>query len=129
VRRYELEYTVGFGGTTQAGVDELGHYRVRWTPERVVVGVPWDPCVPGFGTSNTNRLRLWSARASDDFDLEAFNQGESWRAVHDKVRSENISARCKTAFACSCRRRPSTTSPTSSRCSSTTRTRRWRSPN
>lgn len=91
MRRCEFEYTVGFGGTTQAGGDELGHYRVKSTPERVVVGVPWGTCVPGFGTSNTNFLRLWSARASDEFDLEAFNQGESWRAVHDKARSENIS--------------------------------------
>ncbi|MEW6432641.1 MAG: glycogen/starch/alpha-glucan phosphorylase [Myxococcota bacterium] len=91
VRRYEIEYTVGFGGHTQGGFDELGHYQVTWTPERVVLGVPWDTCVPGYGTSNTNFLRLWSARAHDEFDLEAFNQGEYWRAVDTKVRSENIS--------------------------------------
>jgi starch phosphorylase len=91
VRRYEIEYTVGFGGRTEAGLDDLGHYRVRWVPERVVIGVPWDTCVPGYGTSNTNFLRLWSARATDEFDLEAFNQGEYWRAVDAKVRSENIS--------------------------------------
>jgi len=91
IRRYEIEYTVGFGGETRAGLDELGRYRVRWVPERVVIGVPWDTCVPGYGTSNTNFLRLWSARASDEFDLEAFNQGEYWRAVDAKVKSENIS--------------------------------------
>lgn len=91
VRRYEIEYQVGFGGHIEAGVDELGRYRARWAPERVVIGVPWDTCVPGYGTSNTNFLRLWSARAHDEFDLEAFNQGEYWRAVDAKVRSENIS--------------------------------------
>lgn len=91
VRRYEIEYTVGFGGATHGGFDELGHYRVKWAPERVVLGVPWDTCVPGYGTSNTNFLRLWSARAHDEFDLEAFNQGEYWRAVDAKVKSENIS--------------------------------------
>ncbi|MCC6337027.1 MAG: glycogen/starch/alpha-glucan family phosphorylase, partial [Myxococcales bacterium] len=91
VRRYEIEYTVGFGGYTQAGTDELGHYRVKWVPERVVIGAPWDTCVPGYGTSNTNFLRLWSARAHDEFDLGAFNQGDYWRAVDAKVKSENIS--------------------------------------
>jgi starch phosphorylase len=91
VRRYEPEYEVGFGGTTHGAADALGRYRVRWTPARWVVGAPWDVCVPGYGTSNTNVLRLWSARAHDEFDLEAFHQGEYWRAVEAKVRSEHIS--------------------------------------
>ena len=91
IRRFEIEHEVGLGGRTEHARDAFGHLRVRWIPERVVVGVPWDTCVAGYGTNSTNFLRLWAARAGEEFDLEAFNQGEYWRAVDEKVRSENIS--------------------------------------
>ncbi len=91
IRRYEIEHTVGFGGRTEHHVDELGRYRVRWVPERVVKGVPWDTGVAGHETDNTNFLRLWAAQAPEEFDFEAFNVGQYWKAVDEKVRSENIS--------------------------------------
>ncbi|MER2561689.1 MAG: glycogen/starch/alpha-glucan phosphorylase [Myxococcaceae bacterium] len=91
VMRHDVEHKVGFGGRTEHGVDELGRYRVHWHPERVVTGIPYDTGVVGNGTTNTNFLRLWSARASEEFDLKAFNEGEYWKAVDEKVRSENIS--------------------------------------
>jgi starch phosphorylase len=91
VRRFEIEHVVGFGGRTEHGRDADGRLRVRWMPDRFVKGVPWDTCVPGHRTGNTNFLRLWAAQAAEEFDLEAFNQGEYWRAVDEKVRSENIS--------------------------------------
>src|SRR5207253_2816088 len=71
-------------------VDVRGHYRVRWHPERVVLGVPFDTPVPGYGTGNTNTLRLWTAMAAEDFDLGAFQRGEYWRAVDAKIQSENL---------------------------------------
>ncbi len=91
VRRYEVAHVVGFGGITRHDVDASGAYRVRWEPERIVKGVPYDTPVLGYGTANTNFLRLWAAVASEEFDLEAFQVGEYWRAVEQKVRSENIS--------------------------------------
>ncbi len=90
VRRYEIELAVGLGGRTEHYQDGLGRYRVRWIPERVVKGVPYDTAVLGYGTQNANFLRLWSAIASEEFDLSAFNVGQYSRAVEDKVRSENI---------------------------------------
>ena len=90
VRRYEIAFEVGFGGRTEHSVDLAGKGHVRWIPERVVRGVPSDTPVLGHGTSNTNFLRLWSAIADEEFDLEAFQVGEYWRAVDEKVRSENI---------------------------------------
>ncbi len=90
VRRHDIEYQVGFGGHTEPYVDVRGHYRVRWHPERVVLGVPFDTPVPGYGTGNTNTLRLWSAVAAEDFDLGAFQRGEYWRAVDAKIQSENL---------------------------------------
>ncbi len=85
IRRYDVERSVGFGGYT-----EHGAAGVRWIPERVVKGVPYDVPVAGYGTPKTNFLRLWSAVAAEEFDLDAFQVGEYWRAVEAKIRSENL---------------------------------------
>ncbi len=90
VKRAEIEHPVGFGGRTEHIIDDAGRLRVRWVPERVVKGVPFDTPVLGYGTANTNFLRLWTAVADEEFDLDAFQGGEYWRAVESKVRSENI---------------------------------------
>jgi starch phosphorylase len=55
-----------------------------------VLGYPADTPVLGSGTDNTNFLRLWTAVASEELNLDAFQVGEYWRAVEDKIRSENI---------------------------------------
>jgi len=85
IRRYGVERTVGFGGYT-----EHGPHGVTWIPERTVKGVPYDVPVAGYGTPTTNFLRLWSAYASEEFDLDAFQVGEYWRAVDSKIRSETL---------------------------------------
>jgi starch phosphorylase len=56
-----------------------------------VVGVPNDMPVAGFGGETVNYLRLFTARASQDFDIEIFNRGDYIRAVEQKIASENIS--------------------------------------
>ena len=90
VRRHDIEHGVGFGGHTERTTDEHGRTHVRWVPERVVKGVPYDVPVAGYGTTTTNFLRLWSAAADEEFDLDAFQVGEYWRAVEQKIRSENL---------------------------------------
>jgi len=85
IRRYDVEHSVGFGGYTEHG--ESG---ATWYPERIVKGVPYDVPVAGYGTPTTNFLRLWSAVAAEEFDLDAFQIGEYWRAVEAKLRSENL---------------------------------------
>ena len=90
VRRYEIEHPVGFGGYTEHEVDEHGRMHVHWLPERIVKGVPYDVPVAGYGTQTTNFLRLWSAVADEEFNLDAFQVGEYWRAVDAKIRSENL---------------------------------------
>jgi starch phosphorylase len=86
------EYTeeVRFGGYTEAYTDEQGRYRVRWIPERTVLGTPYDTPILGYNTNTVNSLRLWGAKASEDFNLQIFNSGDFTRAVADKVFSENI---------------------------------------
>ena len=85
VRRYDVEHTVGFGGYTEHTAEGI-----RWVPDRVVKGVPFDIPIAGYGTQRTNFLRLWSAFAAEEFDLDAFQVGEYWRAVDGKIRSENL---------------------------------------
>ena len=90
VRRWEIQHPVGLGGRTVHTTDEQGRYKVRWVPDRVVRGVPYDTPVLGYGTTNANFLRLWCAVATEELDLDAFQVGDYVRAVEDKVRSENI---------------------------------------
>ena len=45
-----------------------------------------------FGTSNTINLRLWSAKPSKEFDLEAFNTGDYVKSILNKQRAETISS-------------------------------------
>jgi glycogen phosphorylase len=90
IRRHDLEHTVSFGGHTEPYLDASGHWRRRWLPERVVKGIPYDTPLPGRGAGNANFLRLWSAAAAEEFDLQAFHVGDYRRAVDEKLRSENI---------------------------------------
>jgi starch phosphorylase len=89
--RPEFAYPVGFGGRTESWTDENGRYRVRWTPARVVRGIAYDTPVIGYKVNTANLLRLFSAEACESFDFQAFNQGDYWGAVDDKVVSENLS--------------------------------------
>ena len=89
--RPEYTVTVQFGGRVDEYRDHQGHWRVRWVDGTKVVGVPYDTPVAGYGVGNVNTLRLWSARASEEFDLGYFNQGDYVRSVEEKNSSEVIS--------------------------------------
>jgi len=62
-----------------------------WHDWRVVVGVPYDMPVVGWGGHTVNRLRLFSARSPDEFDIEIFNRGDYLRAFERKLANERIS--------------------------------------
>jgi starch phosphorylase len=89
--RSEVTFDVKFGGHTEATRDVEGHYRVRWLPEKVVRGVAYDTPVPGYRVLTTNLLRLWKAEAAESFDFAAFNVGDYYGAVDEKIVSETIS--------------------------------------
>ena len=90
IARPEITCQVKFGGRSEPWTDEQGHYRVRWVPNTVVVGVAYDTPILGYRVGTCHHLRLWRAEAVDSFDFTAFNQGDYYRAVEDKVHSENI---------------------------------------
>ncbi|NJN85489.1 MAG: glycogen/starch/alpha-glucan phosphorylase [Leptolyngbyaceae cyanobacterium SL_7_1] len=91
IPRPDYNVEVKFGGHTEATVDDQGHYHVRWFPRTTVYGTPYDVPVPGYGNNTVNTLRLWSARAGEDFNFQVFNAGEYTQAVSAKTYSENIS--------------------------------------
>ena len=90
VVRPEIYYEVKFGGHTEASKDEHGRYQVRWLPDMEVKGEAYDSPILGYRVGTCNTLRLWKAEAVESFDFAAFNHGDYYRAVADKMASENI---------------------------------------
>ena len=90
VPRPEITFNVNFGGHTEHTVDAEGRHEVLWRPDRAVRGVACDIPVPGYRVNTVNLLRLWKAEATESFDFQAFNVGDYYGAVENKVSSENI---------------------------------------
>jgi starch phosphorylase len=103
--RPEVHYPVHFGGRV-ASSDDCGNALNNtsantsanptdsvglWLETEVVQAVAYDYIIPGYGTTATNTLRLWSARASEEINLSAFNEGNYFSAVEQKNHSENVS--------------------------------------
>ncbi|WP_226344490.1 glycogen/starch/alpha-glucan phosphorylase [Agilicoccus flavus] len=82
---------VDFGGRTETYVDSSGRERSRWISDWHVLGVPYHYMVPGFQNGVVNTLRLWSAKATQEFDLQVFNAGDYAEAVRAQTFAENIS--------------------------------------
>jgi starch phosphorylase len=78
-------------GRVEPALDRAGHYNPMWLDWRWLVGVPHDVFVAGYGGRTVNVLRLFSARASRDFDMQIFNTGDYLKAVEQKIASETIS--------------------------------------
>jgi glycogen phosphorylase len=86
--RPEYTYPVQFGGRVEA--DPERPLRFRWVDAHVILGTAFDIPVAGYGCDTVNTLRMWSARAADDFDLEDFSSGDYAAAVEHKVNAENL---------------------------------------
>jgi len=84
--RPEVQFRVRFGGQ----LEQHGE-TVRWVGTDDVLAMAYDTIIPGYGTEATNTLRLWSARATEEMNLRAFNQGNYFGAVEGKNHSENVS--------------------------------------
>ena len=66
-------------------------YKVMWTDWKTLIGVPYDMPVVGYGGKTVNFLRLYSAKSSDEFDIQIFNRGDYFKAVEQKISSEIVS--------------------------------------
>ncbi len=89
--RPELAVKVKFGGHTESFMDSEGSTLFRWKPAYMVTGIPYDYPIMGYRVPSCNFLRLWKSEAEESFDFSSFNQGDYYKAVEYKVKSENIS--------------------------------------
>ncbi|MGO9603606.1 MAG: glycogen/starch/alpha-glucan phosphorylase [Candidatus Binataceae bacterium] len=71
---------------------EVGGGGLRAIPGRpsVLIGMPYDRPVVGYGGKTINTLRLWSAAASDYFDFQAFSHGDFVSAVAETLEAESL---------------------------------------
>ena len=89
--RPEVLYPVRFGGHVMQYSDDRGRLRFQWADTELVMAMAFDMPVPGFASGTVNNMRLWSAKASREFNLQNFNEGLYIKAVERKTESENLS--------------------------------------
>ncbi|MBQ9431299.1 MAG: glycogen/starch/alpha-glucan phosphorylase [Kiritimatiellae bacterium] len=88
IARPEYAQTVQFGGRVEYQIVN-GRNVWRWVDTEKVIGLPYDLPIVGYNEV-VNNLRLWSAKADDEFRLEEFNKGSYVEAVEAKVLAENL---------------------------------------
>eukprot|EP00092_Neocalanus_flemingeri_P025367 GFUD01027502.1.p1 GENE.GFUD01027502.1~~GFUD01027502.1.p1 ORF type:complete len:852 (+),score=250.05 GFUD01027502.1:430-2985(+) len=62
----------------------------KWVNTEVVLAMPYDNPIPGYGNNVCNTLRLWSAKSPLSFNLKLFNTGDYIQSVLDRNIAENI---------------------------------------
>ncbi|KAB5535215.1 glycogen phosphorylase [Coniochaeta sp. 2T2.1] len=91
--RYDVTVDIQFYGHVHKSQDDSGKTISHWEGGETVRAVAYDVPIPGYATSTTNNLRLWSSKAaSGEFDFQKFNNGEYESSVADQQRAETISA-------------------------------------
>ena len=78
-------------GRVEDFIDHTGQKHPMWLDWNVIVGVPYDIPIVGYGGETVNYLRLFAARPSTEFDISIFNAGDYFRALEQKIESEKIS--------------------------------------
>lgn len=90
IARPERSYTVKFRGRVIQYTGPSGRPVHEWVDTENVIALAHDIPVPGYKNDTVNTLRLWSARAANDFDIAYFNAGDYARAVERRSHDENI---------------------------------------
>src|SRR5579862_3056884 len=85
----EYSFPVQFEGRVEGRPGPNG-LEWRWVDTKPVMGMPYDLPMVGYGGETVNTLRLWSAKAAAEFDLDDFNRGSYVDAVANKVLAENL---------------------------------------
>ncbi|MDD3823570.1 MAG: glycogen/starch/alpha-glucan phosphorylase, partial [Sphaerochaetaceae bacterium] len=90
IPREDINVTVGFGGEVRV-IREGGRDQYKWVSAEQVQGVAYDMPIVGYGGRTVNTLRLWSARATEEFNFQEFNEGDYVESVRSKILAENLS--------------------------------------
>ena len=90
IPREDITFTVDFGGEVRV-IREGGRDLYKWIGADRVQGVAFDMPIVGYGGRTVNTLRLWSAKATEEFNFQEFNEGDYVEAVRSKILAENLS--------------------------------------
>ncbi|HST59761.1 MAG TPA: glycogen/starch/alpha-glucan phosphorylase [Longimicrobium sp.] len=91
IARPDRTYKVKFYGRVEGRPDADGRIRYEWMDASEVLAMAYDTPVPGYCNNTVNTLRLWAAKATEEFDLTDFIRGDYVRAVESKTQTETIS--------------------------------------
>ena len=90
VPRQDKTVHVRFGGRVEE-VWNNNHLEIHHMDYDEVEAVPYDMFISGADSRAVSVLRLWRARDSRNFDMEAFSQGQYVKAVEENTLAEAIS--------------------------------------
>jgi starch phosphorylase len=91
IARPDRTYKVKFYGRVEGRPDPDGRVHYDWIDSSEVLAMAYDTPVPGYCNNTVNTLRLWAAKATEEFDLTDFIRGDYVRAVESKTQTETIS--------------------------------------
>jgi glycogen phosphorylase len=90
IKRPDEKCIIPIHGRIEHFQDRHGGYNPMWLDWKVIMGIPYDIPIVGYGGNTVNWLRLYAAASSSAFDIQIFNEGDYFRAVEQKVSSETI---------------------------------------
>lgn len=88
--RPDKVFTVRFGGIVKEQW-ENGKLTVLHEHYDEVKAIPYDMHISGYHSNAVNKLRLWRAHSTTDFNMNLFSQGQYERAIQENSRAEVIS--------------------------------------
>ncbi len=90
IPRHDRAATVRFGGKVREEWKD-NHCEIIYEDYDEVEAVPYDMLISGGAGKAVNTLRLWKARDINNFNMEAFSQGQYLKAVEENTMAETIS--------------------------------------
>lgn len=92
--REEDTFEVKFGGNVEQRWED-GKLKIEYRDCYNILAVPYDMNISGYDVPAVNKLRLWTAKAPVDFDMQLFSQGEYVKSLEQKALAESI---CKVLY-------------------------------
>src|SRR5258706_2130713 len=89
--RPNVVYPIQFNGRVTQMNNWRGEILCHWSGTEDVMAVGYDLPVIGLDGKTISSVRLWSAKATEDFNLAYFNRGNYIDAVQEKSESETLS--------------------------------------
>ncbi|MBI9105399.1 MAG: glycogen/starch/alpha-glucan phosphorylase [Spirochaetales bacterium] len=86
IRRNDIPVKVQFRG--RVARNKKG--RCFWVDTSDIIGIPYDTPIVGYGGNTVNTLRLWDSKSSEQFDYQAFNQGDYFNSLDEEVLAETL---------------------------------------